>query len=157
TIHTILDSRKLGQRYEYLVRWKDSSADEDCWIPLSDIPTTHTELVERYHRRHPRSLAPPPSILHHSAHAAFESTDNHSVSTSLQASPSSSEPAPAAPNTAPAPARPARTAHAAVPPAAPRHRSPAPVRINPRVEYAPPSQTTLRSGCVSRPPPRPDA
>ncbi|KAI0078508.1 hypothetical protein K474DRAFT_1579819, partial [Panus rudis PR-1116 ss-1] len=55
TIHSILDSRKLGQRYEYPVRWKDTSAEEDAWIPLSDIPTTYNELLKRSHRHHPHA------------------------------------------------------------------------------------------------------
>ena len=50
TIHSILDARKLGQRYEYLVHWSQLPSDEDSWVPLSDIPTSTNELLEHFHR-----------------------------------------------------------------------------------------------------------
>ena len=62
-----------------------------------------------------------------------------------------------APDSAPAPVVPAPAPSAAVPPAAPRPRSPPTVRLDPRAYYEPPSQTTTRSGRVSRPLPRADA
>lgn len=57
-IKAILDSRKLGQRYEYRVSWQGLSEDENSWLPLSDFPTTSNELLERFHRRHPRHCVP---------------------------------------------------------------------------------------------------
>lgn len=151
TVHSILESRKLGQQYEYLVRWKDLSLDENSWGPLSDLPTSADELIERYHRRHPKSPRPPSSILHRSVHesGATDATTLSSAQVPLPAA--SSEPA--RPSTLLASTCP----HAAIPSAAPRPPSPAPLRLNPCVEYTPPSQTTLCSGRVSRPPPRPDA
>ena len=53
-----------------------------------------------------------------------------------------------------APATSCPPCRAAVPPAAPRSPSPAHVGIDPRMSYAPPSQTTLRAGRVTRPSPR---
>ena len=148
TLDSILDARKLGQRYEYLVRWKGLSAEEDSWVPLSEIPTTSDEMVDRFHRRHPRAPRPPAIILSHSAHAAFNTNNNSSPS----APQVPSVPTPSAP----AASAPCRRRAPAVPSAAPRPRSPAPVRQNLRSEYVPPMQTTLRSGRVSRPPQPPD-
>lgn len=51
-IKSILDCRKTGHRYEYLVRWKSLPESEDSWLPLSDIPTLFNELIERFHCRH---------------------------------------------------------------------------------------------------------
>lgn len=146
-IKAILDSRKLGQRYEYLVSWQGLSEDENSWLPLSDFPTTSNELIERFHRRHPRAPRPPHALFNHSAHAVFESTDNIVSSSTLQ-DPSSASAPPASPSA------PRTTSAPAVPPAAPRPRSPPPIREDPRVSYTPPTQTTLRSGRVSRPPTR---
>ncbi|KAI9069314.1 hypothetical protein FKP32DRAFT_1559945, partial [Trametes sanguinea] len=164
-IKAILDSWKLGQRYEYLVSWQGLSEDENSWVPLSDMPITSNELLERFHRRHPRAPRPPHSLFNHSAHSAFENTNNNSPSDPQippTAPPASSAP-PAPPASSAPPASPASSApHApaapptrrppAIPPAAPRPRSPPPLRENPRVFYTPPTQTTLRSGRVSRPP-----
>lgn len=136
-IHSILDSRRLGQRYEYLVHYKDSTAEEDCWIPLSELSTSYNELLECYHRRNPHTPCPS-SILHHNAR-----TTDSSAPLRPQVPPSSAA--------APPPPAPA------IPHSAPRPSSPAPAHLNPHVEYTPPSQTTLRSGRVSRPPPRRDA
>ncbi|OJT06055.1 Transposon Tf2-12 polyprotein [Trametes pubescens] len=155
SIHSILDSRKLGQRYEYLVRWAELSPDEDSWVPLSDLPTTTNEMIERFHRRHPRTPHPPRSLLEHNALEPFDTnTSSISTQTSDSSPPSAASPVASTPMPAPATA-PAR--RPAVAPSAPRPPSPAPVRANPRVFYKPPSQTTLRSGRVSRPPPPPDA
>ena len=148
TLDSILDARKLGQRYEYLVRWKGLSAEEDSWVPLSEIPTTSDEMVDRFHRRHPRAPRPPAIVLSHSAHTAFNTNNNSSPSApQVPSVPTPSAPAASAPRRRRAPA---------VPSAAPRPRSPAPVRQNLRSEYVPPMQTTLRSGRVSRPPQPPD-
>ena len=158
SIHSILNSRRLGQRYEYLVRWEKSSSDEDSWIPLSDIPSMYNELLDRFHRRHPRSLCPPDSVLH--CDRSVESTDAApSAPPAPQVPPAAPEPEPASTSASaastPAPRR--RPRRAAVPPAAPCPPSPAPICINPRVSYTPPSQTMLRSGRVSRPPPPRDS
>ncbi len=140
-IHSILDCRKLGQRYEYLIRWKDLPESEDSWVPLSDIPTTSTELVDRFHRRHPRS--PHPHRLVIDRLAPIPEPDI--IDTTDAPSPLSAQMPPAV--SAPAPA---------VPAAAPRPRSPPAIRQNLREVYEPPSQTTTRTGRVSKPPQRYD-
>ncbi|KAJ3495813.1 hypothetical protein NLJ89_g10573 [Agrocybe chaxingu] len=55
SISNFLDCRKTGHRYEYLVKWIDQPDSENSWIPLSDIPSSFNELLERFHRRHPRA------------------------------------------------------------------------------------------------------
>ncbi len=144
TNKAVLDSRKLGQRYEYLVSWQGLSEDENSWIPLSDFPTTSNELLERFHRRHTRAPRPPHSLFNQLAPPVPLATDPPSASAPQVPPPDSSAPAP--PRTRPA-----------IPHAAPRPRSPAPIREDPRQVYTPPTQTTTRSGRVSRPRPRPDA
>jgi hypothetical protein len=137
-VHAILDSRKIGQRYDYLIRFRNSSPDEDAWIPLSDLPTTANELIDHYHRRHPRSHRPPQVL--------FNQTHSLSPIESI-IPPTNITPSPPITDTQPA----------TTPPAA-RRRSPSPVAIrqNLRINYTPPQQTTTRSGRVSRPPQRPD-
>jgi hypothetical protein len=140
-IKTILDCRKTGHRYEYLVRWKSLPESDDSWLPLSDIPTSFNELIERYHRRHPRSPRPHVIDMNKNYHASFVATD--------YLLPSSSQiPLPAA---SPAPPEPPAPALAAVPPAAARPPSPVAIRQRLRSEYVPPTQTTTRGGRVSRP------
>ncbi|KAJ3991283.1 hypothetical protein F5050DRAFT_1556183, partial [Lentinula boryana] len=55
TIDRIVDSCKIGQRYDYLIHWKDQPDSEDSWVNLTDLPTPTDELVDKFHRRHPRS------------------------------------------------------------------------------------------------------
>ena len=137
---------------------KSGMSTEDSWIPLSDIPTTSNELIERFHCRHTHAPRPPTSIFTPTVQPEPAPTD--SASSALQTStPASSEPpasasAPVLPTPAPVLA-PAPTS--AVPAYVPRPLSPPTVRVNPRAYYEPPTQTTTRSGRVSRPLPRPDA
>lgn len=151
-ISEFLDSRKLGQRYEYLVRWKGLSPDEDSWIPLSDVPTTSNELLERFHRRHPRAIRPHRLVLDKSAYIPL--TTDISSSLAPQILPA---PVPASASVVPTVAPIVPSAAPAVPVAAPRTPSPLPVHPeDPRRWYVPPTQTTTRSGRVSRPPQRLD-
>ncbi|KAF7338861.1 Transposon Tf2-12 polyprotein [Mycena sanguinolenta] len=62
-VAAILDARKTGRRFEYLVHFTGASEDEDAWVPLSDIPRTADELLERFHRRHPRAPRPQRIVL----------------------------------------------------------------------------------------------
>ncbi|KAJ3782967.1 hypothetical protein GGU10DRAFT_378110, partial [Lentinula aff. detonsa] len=130
TIDTIVDSRKIGQRYDYLIHWKDQPDSEDSWIPLSDLPDSTNELVDNFHRRHPRSKRPPSSVLSSSRQVVFTpQSDDVEIDSADSSRP--------------------------VPPATVR-RSPSPIFINPnlRVNYQPAPQTTTRSGRVARPPNR---
>lgn len=132
-VHSILDCRKVGHRYEYLVHYSNSSSDEDLWIPFSDLPTTSNELIERFHHRHPKSPRPHPLVIHATIQPpSFETIISESIATSS----SSSLPIPPSYN--------------------PRPHSPKPFVDNPRSFYTPPTSTTLRSGRVSRPHPRND-
>jgi hypothetical protein len=58
-IETILDSRKVGRRYDYFVHWKELPISEHSWIPMSDIPTTLDEQMQTFHRRNPCLPRPP--------------------------------------------------------------------------------------------------
>ncbi|EIM79790.1 uncharacterized protein STEHIDRAFT_27463, partial [Stereum hirsutum FP-91666 SS1] len=55
SIHSLLDCRKMGHRYEYLVHFSSLPNSDDSWVLLSDIPTTYNELIDRFHCRHPRA------------------------------------------------------------------------------------------------------
>ncbi|ESK83996.1 hypothetical protein Moror_11546, partial [Moniliophthora roreri MCA 2997] len=63
TIESIEDSRKVGQTYEYLVHFRDTDQSENSWIPLSEIPSDTDEMIDRFHRRHPRALRPNELLL----------------------------------------------------------------------------------------------
>jgi hypothetical protein len=58
-IETVLDSRKVGRRYDYFIHWRNFPISERSWIPMSDIPTTLNEQLERFHRRNPKLPRPP--------------------------------------------------------------------------------------------------
>jgi hypothetical protein len=166
-IHSILDCRKIGHRYEYFVRWKNLSEDENSWIPLSDIPTSSNELIDRFHRRHPKAPRPHSLIInatppHTLDPPNFNLIDNStfisdplppaSEHTSV-AAPPSFVPVPAPAAAAPLPLVPSASS---VPPASARPASPPVIRQNLRSEYVPPLQTTTRSGRVSKPRRPPD-
>ena len=58
-IATILDSRKIGQRYEYLIHWKELPDSENSWIPFVEISTSLYPYLEQFHRRNPSHPHPP--------------------------------------------------------------------------------------------------
>jgi hypothetical protein len=147
TIQSILNCQKIGHRYEYFVHWKSQPESENSWIPLSDIPTSANELVDRFHRQHPKAPRPhtlimnliPPSTLHDPP-----ALDIPSFTEPL----SSSVPSPTEhvhSRTVPAPA-----ASSSVPSALPRPASPPAVCQRLRSEYEPPLQTMTRYGHVSK-------
>ena len=147
SIDSILDSRKIGHRYEYYVHWKSLPDEENSWVPLSDIPTTSNELIERFHRRHPRAPRPHRLILDQTFPPPVSVvTDDTFTSSSAPQMPSDASSSAASSSIAVA--RPARPA---VPVAVARPASPPPVHENLRSSYTPPTQTTTRSGRISRP------
>lgn len=150
-IKSILDCRKIGHRYEYLVWWKSLPESENSWLPLSDIPISFNELIERFHRRHPRSPHPHSFDINKNYNTPFI-TDQSSTS-SLQVPFSSvvpSEPLSLpAMHSEPSPL----PSVAAVPPAVARPPSPPAVRQRLRSEYVPPMQTTTAL-VASRAPPK---
>ena len=130
----VLDSRKVGRRYEYLLSWKNLPVSENSWVPHSDLPSTLDELLERFHRRHPTLPRP------------------HQVDISWDRSlPCSNQTAsvhdPLAPTGDPVPSTPPSDSHT---PFVPLH-APSPPQPLRAIGYAPPTKTTLRSGRVSRP------
>lgn len=66
-IASILNSRKIGRRYEYLVRWKDQPDSENSWIPYSEISSSLFPILETYHRRNPHAPHPPRFQFTHSS------------------------------------------------------------------------------------------
>ena len=136
SISSIIDSRKLGQRYEYLVHWKNTPADEDTWLPLSDIPTTINELLERFHRRHPRAPHPHQLII-------SRALPTDPLISNLQSHEKPAIHPPASPSAIPAASH--RT---------PSPRPPPPPNLT--ETYVPPIQITTRSGRIVRPAPRLD-
>ncbi|KLO04320.1 hypothetical protein SCHPADRAFT_796525, partial [Schizopora paradoxa] len=54
-IDDVLDSRKIGRRFDYFVTWKDKPSTEASWVPLAEIPTELNELLERFHRRNKKA------------------------------------------------------------------------------------------------------
>ena len=92
SIDKILDSRRVGHRFEYFVHFRSLPNSENSWLPLSDIPRTYNELIDRYHRRHPRSVRPHVTeltcsfVLADSSFLASESPTPHTVVASELAS-----------------------------------------------------------------------
>ena len=58
-ISTIIDSRKVGHRYDYFVRWKNLPESENSWLPFSEISNTLFHILEQFHRRNPTRPHPP--------------------------------------------------------------------------------------------------
>ncbi|KAJ3990897.1 hypothetical protein F5050DRAFT_1542028, partial [Lentinula boryana] len=54
SIQSVLDCRKVGQRFDYLIHWKDQPSSEDSWVSLADIPSSFNETLDHFHCRHPR-------------------------------------------------------------------------------------------------------
>ncbi len=179
SISSILDCRKIGHRYEYLIRWLDLPETDNSWIPLSDIPSTFNELIDKFHRRHPRAPRPHPITIQQSFNTIFTADiSNPQTSTVAPPAAASSPPSSSLPS---APVVPLPL------PAAPIPDSPSPRSLSPsrslpdqrsilntsssfihqsrplsppsfhenlRSNYVPPTSTTLRSGRVSKPPTR---
>ncbi|KAF7345784.1 Transposon Tf2-12 polyprotein [Mycena venus] len=135
-VAAILDACKTGHRYEYLVRFSGASEDEAAWVPLSNIPHTADELLERFHRRHPRAPRPQRVVLDKTYPVNDPSPDSSS------STPSSSEPSP--------------VTSTAIPPATRCTPTPPPLRQNLCSNYVAPTVTTTHSGRASRPPQRLD-
>ncbi|KAF8337871.1 uncharacterized protein EI90DRAFT_2908965, partial [Cantharellus anzutake] len=48
-IKKILDVRKVGRLFEYLLEQSDKPSSETSWFMLNDIPDTYNELLETFH------------------------------------------------------------------------------------------------------------
>jgi hypothetical protein len=75
-ISTILDSRKIGRRYDYLIHWKNQLTSEDSWIPFAEVSTSLYPQLEQFHRRNPSRPHPPRFLI----------TDIHSIPDSISSS-----------------------------------------------------------------------
>lgn len=147
-IQQILDVRRVGRRFDYFVEFKGLPTTERAWIPLSDIPSSYNEVLEVFHRRHPRLQRPADSTLLRNRPLIPSSTPHGPIQHP------SSQPTSETQNTSiidNAITTPIPTSLPPPPPHLPL--SPLPPRLPPSlaVAYTPPSRTTTRSGRVSRP------
>lgn len=132
SISAILDTRKLGRRYDYLVSWTGKPESENSWIPLSELPHSLDETLIKFHRRHPKLPRP----IRFDTQVALPSLSIPFPISGSQLPLELTDPTPQ-PFTI--------------------QRSPSPPPVKPRnLYYQAPPQTTLRTGRVSRPRPRPD-
>ena len=58
-ISTIIDSRKVGRRYDYFIHWKDLPDSENSWLPFAEIPNDLYYILEQFHCRNPARPHPP--------------------------------------------------------------------------------------------------
>ena len=58
-IATIINSRKVGRRYDYFVHWKDLPDTENSWLPFSEVPNNLYYILEQFHRCNPSHPHPP--------------------------------------------------------------------------------------------------
>lgn len=65
-IESILDSRKVGRRYDYFISWKGLPLSERSWVPFAELPNSLNEVLEQFHRRNPARPHPPRFSFTHS-------------------------------------------------------------------------------------------
>ena len=49
-VESILDSKRTGDQWEYLVKWKGYGPEEDSWEPKENLDHAK-ELLKKYHRK----------------------------------------------------------------------------------------------------------
>ena len=59
-VEDVLDSRRIGNRIQYLIKWKGYPHSDNSWEPLSHI-SAHG-LIKEFHRRHPDKPGSHPQI-----------------------------------------------------------------------------------------------
>ena len=60
-IENILDSKRIGRRLHYLIKWKGFLDSENSWEPLANIPARG--LVKEFHRRNPGKPGEPHRLV----------------------------------------------------------------------------------------------
>jgi hypothetical protein len=60
-IGDILDSKHIGHRLHYLVKWKGFPDSENSWEPLINIPAHG--LIKEFHRRNPGKPGEPRHLI----------------------------------------------------------------------------------------------
>ena len=60
-VHRILDSKRVGAHFYYLVDWKGFGPEERSWEPLSNVHNS-AKLVYRFHVQHPTKPKPIPVL-----------------------------------------------------------------------------------------------
>ena len=58
-ISTIINSQKVGRRYNYFVSWKDSADSENSWLPFAEIPSNLYHILKQFHHQNPSRPHPP--------------------------------------------------------------------------------------------------
>ena len=56
-VERILDSKWVGRRLEYYVKWKGYGPEENTWEPVAHLANAPDKLAV-YHRRYPDAAAP---------------------------------------------------------------------------------------------------
>ncbi|HUJ80479.1 MAG TPA: hypothetical protein VLW83_01275, partial [Candidatus Acidoferrales bacterium] len=72
-VEDVLDSRRIRNRLEYLIKWKGYPDSDNSWEPSSHISARG--LVKEFHRRHPTK--PAPSSRHRIHTISFISPSNN--------------------------------------------------------------------------------
>ena len=56
-VEEILNHRKRGRGYQYLIKWKGYPSSENSWLPASQMKSAST-LVKQFHSRNPTAPRP---------------------------------------------------------------------------------------------------
>ncbi|CAD6909432.1 unnamed protein product [Tilletia controversa] len=57
-VQQIMDVRKIGNRFDYLLRWHGLDSSEDSWRAYTDLSNSLEDLLRLFHRRNPAKPCP---------------------------------------------------------------------------------------------------